>query len=70
MNNFEEESRLLIESGGGIQITNPKELYGVLNQLLADQETRKNLGGKAWETVIKNRGAVNETIELISRLAN
>ena len=70
MNNFEEESRLLIESGGGIQIKNPKELYGVLNQLLADQETRKNLGEKAWETVIKNRGAVNKTIELISRLAN
>ena len=70
MNNFEEESRLLIESGGGIQIKNPKELYGVLNQLLADQETRKNLGEKACETVIKNRGAVNKTIELISRLAN
>ena len=38
MNNFEEESRLLIESGGGIQINNPEELYDALNQLLADQE--------------------------------
>ena len=70
MNNFEEEACLLIESGGGIQINNPQELYVVLNQLLADQEKRQYLGKKAWETVVKNRGAVNKTIELITRLAN
>ncbi|MCL0045675.1 hypothetical protein M1N16_05530 [Nitrospinaceae bacterium] len=70
MNNFEEEACLLIESGGGIQINNPQELYVVLNQLLADQEERQRLGKKAWETVVKNRGAVNKTIELIARLAN
>ena len=70
MNNFEEEACLLIESGGGIQINNPQELYVVLNQLLADQEERQRLGKKAWETVVKNRGAVNKTIELITRLAN
>jgi len=70
MNNFEEEARLLVESGGGIQLNNPEELHGVLNQLLADQEERQRLGKKAWETVVKNRGAVNKTIELITRLAN
>jgi len=70
MNNFEEEACLLIESGGGIQINNPQELYVVLNQLLADQEERQRLGKKAWETVVKNRGAVKKTIELITRLAN
>ena len=70
MNNFEEEACLLIESEGGIQINNPQELYVVLNQLLADQEERQRLGKKAWETVVKNRGAVNKTIELITRLAN
>ena len=70
MNNFEEEACLLIESGGGIQINNPQELYVVLNQLLAGQEERQRLGKKAWETVVKNRGAVNKTIELITRLAN
>ena len=70
MNNFEEEACLLIESEGGIQINNPQELYVVLNQLLADQEERQRLGKKAWKTVVKNRGAVNKTIELITRLAN
>ena len=70
MNNFEEEARLLIESGGGIQIKRPEELYGVLNQLLVDEKKQKSLGKKAWETVIANRGAVNKTIKLITRLAN
>ena len=70
MNNFEEEARLLIESGGGIQINSPEELYGVLNQLLVDEKKQKSLGKKAWETVITNRGAVNKTIKLITRLAN
>ena len=70
MSNFEEEACLLIESGSGIQINNPQELYVVLNQLLVDQKKRQSLGKKAWETVIKNRGAVNKTIELITRLAN
>ena len=70
MNNFEEEARLLVESGGGIQLNSPEELHGVFNQLLADQEERQRLGKKAWETVVANRGAVNKTIELITRLAN
>ena len=61
---------MLVESGGGIKLNNPEELHGVLNQLLADQEERQRLGKKAWETVVKNRGAVNKTIELITRLAN
>jgi 3-deoxy-D-manno-octulosonic-acid transferase len=61
---------LLVESGGGIQIKRPEELYGVLNQLLVDEKKQKSLGKKAWETVIANRGAVNKTIKLITRLAN
>jgi len=45
-------------------------LYGVLNQLLADEKKQQSLGKKAWETVITNRGAVNKTIKLITRLAS
>ncbi len=69
MNNFEEEARLLVQSGGGIQINSPEELYDILNQLLTDQEKRQHLGRKACETIVNNRGAVNKTIELIIRLA-
>jgi len=70
MNNFEEEARLLIESGGGVQINNPEELYDVLDQLLVDREKLQYQGEKALETVVKNRGAVEKTIGLINRLAN
>ncbi len=70
MSNFEEEARLLVQSGGGIQVNSPKELYGIVNQLLTDQEKSQRLGRKACEAIVKNRGAVNKTIELITRLAN
>ena len=70
MSNFEEEARLLIESGGGVQINNSGELYDVLNQLLTDQEDRQHRGEKAQEIVVKNRGAVEKTIELINRFSN
>ena len=70
MNNFEEEARLLIESGGGVQINNSEELYDVLDQLLVDREKLQYHGEKARETVVKNRGAVEKTIRLINRLAN
>ena len=68
MNNFEEEARMLIESGGGIQINNPADMYDALNQLLADREERQRRGEKAQATVFKNRGAVDKTIELIGGL--
>ena len=70
MDNFEEEAHLLIESGGGIQLNNSGELYGVLNRLLADQEERRYRGEKARETVVKNRGAVEKTIQLVNRLTS
>ena len=70
MSNFEEEAHMLIESGGGIEINNPGDLYDVLSRLLRNQEERINRGKKARETVVKNRGAVEKTIELINRLAN
>ena len=68
MNNFEEEARVLIESGGGVQINGPADMYDALNHLLADREERQRRGEKARATIIKNRGAVDKTIELIGRL--
>lgn len=70
MNNFEEEARLLIESGGGVQVNNPRELYDVLNQLLANREECRHRGERAYETVVNNHGAVEKTIELINRLVS
>ena len=65
MNNFEEEARLLIESGGGIQLQKEEELYQVLKKLLLNSEERQEIGRKASETVRNHRGAVLRTIKII-----
>ena len=65
MDNFEEEARLFKESGGGIQIDDPKELYPTLHRLLTDSEERDRRGKAAAETIRANQGAVEKTIELI-----
>jgi 3-deoxy-D-manno-octulosonic-acid transferase len=70
MNNFEEEARVLIESGGGIKLNSSDDLHNTLNYLLANNGERKRLGEKARGTVVDNRGAVDKTIELINRLTN
>ena len=67
MQNFEEEARLLKESGGGIQIDNPNELYPTLHRLLTQPEERKRRGQAAAETIRANQGAVQRNIELIEQ---
>jgi len=67
MQNFEEEARLLKESGGGIQIDNPNELYPTLHRLLTQPEERKRRGQSAAETIRANQGAVQRNIELIEK---
>ncbi len=67
MQNFEEEARLLKESGGGIQIDNPKELYSTLHRLLTQPEEREQRGQAAALTIQANQGAVQRNIELIEQ---
>jgi 3-deoxy-D-manno-octulosonic-acid transferase len=67
MNNFEEEARLLTESGGGIQIDTPNALYSTLHRLLTQPEERKERGLSASETIRANQGAVQRTVELIEQ---
>jgi len=65
MQNFEEEARLLKESGGGIQIDHPNELYSTLHRLLTHPEELNRRGQYAAETIRANQGAVERNIELI-----
>jgi 3-deoxy-D-manno-octulosonic-acid transferase len=65
MNNFEEESRLLIESGGGIQLQKEEELYQTLKKLLLNSEERQKAGRAAAETVRDHRGAALRTVKII-----
>jgi 3-deoxy-D-manno-octulosonic-acid transferase len=67
MQNFEEEARLLKESGGGIQIDNQSELYSALHGLLTQPEERARRGKSAAKTIKENQGAVQRNIDIIEQ---
>jgi 3-deoxy-D-manno-octulosonic-acid transferase len=68
MGNFEEEARLLAESGGGIQIEHPEDLTAVLEKLLSDPEEILKRGTLAAEGAQQQKGAVNRNLKLIQSL--
>ena len=68
MGNFEEEARLLAESGGGIQIEHPEDLTPVLEKLLSDPEEIRRRGAQAAEAVQRQKGAVHRNLDLIQSL--
>ena len=68
MGNFEEEARLLAESGGGIQIEHPEDLTALLEKLLSDPEEILKRGLLAAEVVQRQKGAVNRNMDLIQSL--
>jgi 3-deoxy-D-manno-octulosonic-acid transferase len=65
MGNFEEEARLLAESGGGIQIERPEDLAPALEKLLSDPEEIMKRGILAAEVVQQQKGAVKRNLDLI-----
>ena len=68
MNNFEEEARLLIKSGGGIQLQKEEELYPVLKKFMLNPDLRHKTGQIAAETVRQHRGAVLRTLKIIQEI--
>lgn len=68
MGNFEEEARLLTESGGGIPIQHPEDLTQVLESLLSNPDEIQKRGRLAAETVQRERGAVARNLKLIQSL--
>ena len=65
MNNFEYEAKLLIDSGGGIQLQKEEELYPKLKHFILSSKDRQKAGRAAAETVRKNRGATLRNIKII-----
>ncbi len=68
MGNFEEEARLLSESGGGIPLEKPGDLTAALENLVEHPEEIRRRGQLASETVRRHQGAVRRNLELIQRL--
>ena len=68
--NFEEIGRILIESGGGIQIQDGQGLANKMLELLQQPQKIEELGEKAQQVVFANQGAVSRYLELIKELLN
>jgi 3-deoxy-D-manno-octulosonic-acid transferase len=65
MNNFEDEAKLLIDSGGGIQLQKEEELYPKLKHFILSSADRQKAGWAAAETVRNHRGAALRNIKII-----
>ncbi|MFH1335409.1 MAG: 3-deoxy-D-manno-octulosonic acid transferase [Candidatus Zixiibacteriota bacterium] len=62
---FKEEAKILIESGGGIQVKSEEELTLKLSSLIADTEKRVRLGQSAKTAIWKETGVSKRTTDLI-----
>jgi 3-deoxy-D-manno-octulosonic-acid transferase len=65
---FKEEAKILIESGGGIQVKSEEELTLKLSRLIADPEKRVRSGKSAKTAIWKETGVSKRTTDLIFSL--
>ena len=63
--NFEEVSKMLLESNSALQVNNADELLQSVSDLLSDNEKREKLGLNAKACFESHRGAVTRLMNLI-----
>lgn len=67
MEDFSEISAILVEAGGGLQVTTQKELTEKLTRLVQSPELRQQCGQAALQCVAAQRGVIGRHLELIQR---
>jgi len=65
MHNFTEMAALMVQAGGGRQVTGPAELKAAVTELLADPAERTAMGLRAGRAFQAHRGALDRTMALI-----
>lgn len=63
--NFQDVVKSFLENHACMQVETKEELYSAIRLLLEDPEERRRLGANARETIEKNSGSSQRTIELI-----
>jgi 3-deoxy-D-manno-octulosonic-acid transferase len=66
--NFQDVIKSFLENGAAIQVENKDELYSAIRLLLDSPRERKKLGMNAKDTVDKNSGSAQRTIDIILSL--
>ena len=67
MQNFADVARIFLAGNGAIQVQNTGELERTLAALLENPNRRQALGERAQQIVLENQGALERTVEMISR---
>jgi 3-deoxy-D-manno-octulosonic-acid transferase len=67
MHNFQEISRILKESGAGIEVRDGTHLAEEGGKILNDPARMRALGAAARDVLMRNRGALVKNVELIER---
>ncbi len=65
MSNFPDPARVLLESGGAVQVPASDQLLGALRILFTNAERRAEIGRRGREAVLANQGALSRTLDLI-----
>ena len=65
MQNFAEVAGNFVSHGGARQVNNSAELEQALEELLANESLRDQMGRKALEVVHENLGAIERTVDMI-----
>jgi 3-deoxy-D-manno-octulosonic-acid transferase len=67
MSDFKEITRLLIETGGCIQVETPEDLSRAVVSVLKDAEHAARMGQRAFHVFCANRGAVDKTFRVVQQ---
>lgn len=65
MNDFALISKLLLDSGAAVRVTDAESLAATVAELMADEERRHRIGEKAFSVVCANQGAVQRTLSAV-----
>lgn len=66
MNNFREIRSLILQNGGGIEVTDQVSLAGSLRELLHDERKRKEMGMSGADVLRRNSGSTERHMEIIA----
>lgn len=64
--NFREAAAVLIKSGGAFMVKDLEDLIKQADRLLADDRLRQQMGEKARDAVLLNRGATAKTVDMLA----
>ena len=65
MSNFAQISDMLLQSSGAIQVADADGLYNAASAILKNDKTASKIGKNAFAVYLKNKGAVDKTIDII-----